>query len=271
MTTPVPFDGHAIAPETAAFLAQPHRLLIGGAWEEGSGEAVTRDPATGLELARFATGGAAAIDRAVAAARAAFQGPWGRMAAAERTAILFRLARLMESSARLLTELDIVDNGMPGFIAGLTTANCVEMVDYYAGAVLRIEGATMPPPRHLAAEGEALTYTLREPVGVAGLIVPWNVPLSTAILKLAPALAAGCTVVIKPSEETPLSVLALGQLILDAGFPAGVVQHRQRLRSRCRRGPGGASRGGQGQLHRIDRDGPQDRSGGAGQPEEGQP
>jgi phenylacetaldehyde dehydrogenase len=219
----VPFDGHAIAPETETFLAQPHRLLIANEWVEGSGEMETRDPATGLVLARFAIGGAAEIDRAVAAARAAFDGPWGRLTVAERTALLFRLARIMESNATLLTELDILDNGMPGFIAGLTTANCVEMVDYYAGAIMRIEGTTIAPPRHIAAETEALTYTLREPVGVAGLIVPWNVPLSTAILKLAPALAAGCTVVMKPSEETPLSVLALGQMIVDAGFPAGVV------------------------------------------------
>ena len=219
----IPFDGHTIAPETAAFLAQPHKLLIDGVWVDGCGEHVTRDPATGLELARFAIGGAAEIDLAVAAARRAFNGAWGRMTVADRTAILFRLARVMEAHARLLTQLDIIDNGMPGFIAGLTTANCVEMVDYYAGAVMRIEGTTIAPPRHIAEQTEALTYTLREPVGVAGLIVPWNVPLSTAILKLAPALAAGCTVVMKPSEETPLSVLALGQMILDAGFPAGVV------------------------------------------------
>ncbi len=218
-----PFDGHAIAPETQAFLAQRHRLLIGDQWTDGSGELETRDPATGLVLARFDTGGAAEIDRAVYAARAAFEGPWRRMAAAERTALLFRLARIMEANACLLTELDIIDNGMPMFIAGLTTANCVEMVDYYAGAILRIEGTTTSPPRHIAAETEALTYTLREPAGVAGLIVPWNVPLSTAVLKLAPALAAGCTVVIKPSEETPLSALALAQMICEAGFPAGVV------------------------------------------------
>ena len=223
MTAPVPFDGHAVSAETAAFLAQPHRLLIGGDWIEGSGDMVTRDPATGLELTRFQTGGAAEIDRAVRAARQAFEGPWSRMTVAERTAILHRLARVMEASATLLTELDIIDNGMPRFIAGLTTANCVEMIDYYAGAVMRIAGKTIAPPRHIAAETEALTYTLREPVGVCGQIVPWNVPLSTAILKLAPALAAGCTVVVKPSEETPLSVLALGQMVLDAGFPAGVV------------------------------------------------
>lgn len=220
---PARFDGHAVSAQTEAFLAQRHRLLIGGNWVDGSGEMETRDPATGLVLSRFDTGGAAEIDRAVAAARAAFAGPWGRMTVADRTALLHRLARTMEGQATLLTELDIVDNGMPRFIGALTTANCVEMVDYYAGAVMRIEGTTIAPPRHIAAETEALTYTLREPVGVAGLIVPWNVPLSTAILKLAPALAAGCTVVIKPSEETPLSVLALGQMILDAGLPEGVV------------------------------------------------
>ncbi|HWU04707.1 MAG TPA: aldehyde dehydrogenase family protein [Novosphingobium sp.] len=218
-----PFDGHSISAETAAFLARRHKLLIANEWVDGTGEMATCDPATGLEIARFAIGGAAEIDKAVAAARAAFRGSWRKMTVADRTAILFRLARIMEANARLLTELDIVDNGMPAFIAGLTTANCVEMVDYYAGAVMRIEGTTIAPPRHIAAETEALTYTLREPVGVAGLIVPWNVPLSTAILKLAPALAAGCTVVMKPSEETPLSVLALGDMIVEAGFPAGVV------------------------------------------------
>lgn len=221
--SPVPFDGNPIAPETECFLGETHRLLIGGEWVEGSGELETRDPATGLVLARFQTGGAAEVDRAVKAARAAFEGPWGRMTVAERTALLHKLARVMDANATLLTELDVIDNGMPRFIAGLTTANCVEMIDYYAGAVMRIEGTTIAPPRHIAAESEALTYTLREPVGVAGQIVPWNVPLSTAILKLAPALAAGCTVVMKPSEETPLSALALGGMILEAGIPAGVV------------------------------------------------
>lgn len=221
--SPTPFDGNAIAPETARFLEETHRLLIGGQWVEGSGELETRDPATGLVLARFQTGCAAEVDRAVKAARAAFEGPWGRMTEAERTALLHQLARVMDANATLLTELDVIDNGMPRFIAGLTTANCVEMIDYYAGAVMRIEGTTTAPPRHIAAETEALTYTLREPVGVAGQIVPWNVPLSTAILKLAPALAAGCTVVMKPSEETPLSALALGGMILEAGIPAGVV------------------------------------------------
>ena len=218
-----PFDGHAILPETQDFLGQTHRLLIDGEWVDGSDSLATRDPATGINLCEVAIGGVAEIDRAVAAARRAFEGPWSRMAAAERTHLLQMLARAIDAKAGLFAELDIIDNGMPRFIADLTVSNVVEMVDYYAGGILRIEGTTTAPPRHVSAIGEALTYTLREPVGVAGLIVPWNVPLSTAILKLAPALAAGCTVVIKPSEETPLSVLALGQAILDVGFPPGVV------------------------------------------------
>lgn len=217
------FDGNEISPETQEFLGRRSKLLIGGQWVDGIDVMETRDPATGLVLAEFEIGGATEIDLAVTAARSAFEGPWRRMTASDRMALMTRLARIMEQNARLLTELDILDNGMPSFIAELTTANCVEMVDYYAGAIMRIEGSTMVPPRHIAAEAEALTYTLKEPVGVVGQIVPWNVPLSTAILKLAPALAAGCTVVMKPSEETPLSVLALGQMLIDAGFPEGVV------------------------------------------------
>lgn len=132
------FDGHPVAPETAAFLRQSHRLLIGGEWVEGSGELVTRDPATGLMLARFQTGDAAQVDQAVRAARAAFEGPWGRMTVAERTALLHKLARVMDANATLLTELDVIDNGMPRFIAGLTTANCVEMVDLYDPGLVKI-------------------------------------------------------------------------------------------------------------------------------------
>ena len=218
-----PYDGNPILPATQAFIDQPHRLLIDGAWAEGSDVMTTRDPATGLALCNFAIGGAAEIDRAVAAARRAFEGPWSRFTAAERTAVLHCFARQIEANAAVLAELDILDNGMPRFIAELTAANAAEMVDYYAGAVLRIEGTTIAPPRHIANEAEALTYTLREPVGVAGLIVPWNVPFSTFILKVAPALAAGCTLVVKPSEETPLSALLLGQMLLDSGLPPGVI------------------------------------------------
>ncbi|MBL8306169.1 MAG: aldehyde dehydrogenase family protein [Rubrivivax sp.] len=223
--TAIPFDGHAVLPATREFLAGPHRLLIGGRWVDGQdGETLaTQDPATGLEIARVALGGAADIDAAVAAARQAFHGPWSRLGHPGRAALLAALARKVAEHAALFTELEIVDNGMPRFIAGLTVSNVVEMLDYYAGAAWRIEGTTTTPPHHVAAVAEALTYTVREPVGVAGLIVPWNVPISTAVLKLAPALAAGCTVVVKPSELTPLSILLLGRLAMEAGFPEGVI------------------------------------------------
>jgi phenylacetaldehyde dehydrogenase len=223
MTIPQAFDGHAIRPDVQAFLDSEHRLLIGGEWVAGSARMEVRDPATGLRLTEVHIGGAAEIDAAVQAARRAFAGPWSRLDAAARMELLLRLGRALRDRQAMLEEIEILDNGMPRMIAGLTMANCAEMVEYYAGAVMRIEGTTTVPPRHITAETEALTYTLREPVGVVGLIVPWNVPLSTALLKLAPALAAGCTAVLKPSELTPLSALVLGELIGECGFPPGVV------------------------------------------------
>lgn len=221
--TVAPFDGHAILPETAAFLQREHLLLIDGKWVPGSGRLETCDPATGLPLAEVHIGGTKEIDLAVDAARRAFSGPWSQMDAASRMQLLLRVAEGLRERTALLAEVEILDNGMPRMIAELTIANCVEMVEYYAGAVMRIEGTTTVPPRHITAETEALTYTVREPVGVAGLIVPWNVPLSTALLKIAPALAAGCTIVIKPSEETPLSIRILGEVLIEAGMPDGVV------------------------------------------------
>lgn len=225
MKTPIPFDGHNISEDVQTFLDRAHKLLINGEWINGvKGDSIeTRDPATGLVLAEVAIGDKTDIDRAVNAARLAFDGAWSALSAYERGAYLTKLARLVEDNAETLAQIEVIDNGMPMMIAQMTVANCVEMLDYYAGAAPRIEGTTTIPPRHITAEAEALTYTVREAVGVAGQIIPWNVPLSMAILKLAPALAAGCTVVLKPSEETPLTALYLGQLILDAEFPAGVV------------------------------------------------
>jgi len=221
----LPFDGLPVSATTRAFLAERHGLFIDGQWQASLSGAMlySVDPATELHLAKVAAGGAGDIDAAVQAAARAFHGPWSRLKARERSGLLVRLARLLERDAEFFTELEILDNGMPRFIAGLTVSNCVEMFDYYASAILRIEGVTTTPPPHVTADAEALTYTLREPVGVVGLIVPWNVPVSTLTLKLAPALAAGCTVVVKPAEETPLSALALARLIQEAGFPDGVV------------------------------------------------
>lgn len=221
----VPFDGHAILDTTQTFLGKRHQLLVGGRWCDASDGATldTRDPATGLTTASFAIGNAADADRAVAAARKAFESGWGRTAPKERASALRRLAALIEANAELLTQLEIIDNGMPQMIARLTVSNCIEMLDYYAGLAWQIEGTTTPPPTWVSEQAEALTYTLREPIGVAAQIIPWNVPLSMAILKLAPALAAGCTVVMKPSEETPLTALLLGRLVCEAGLPDGVV------------------------------------------------
>ncbi|GGF60441.1 aldehyde dehydrogenase family protein [Alteromonas lipolytica] len=210
---------------TREYLAKEHLLLINGEWVAGEqGDSIdTFDPATGEKIATVAIGHQADIDKAVAAANAAFISPWSKLSHFERAKYLSKLARLIEDHAETFTELEILDNGMPRFISALTIQNISEMFDYYAGAAQRIEGTTTNPPRHITEVAEALTYTVKEPVGVAGQIVPWNVPISTAVLKLAPALAAGCTVVVKPSEETPLSILLLGELIIEAGFPPGVV------------------------------------------------
>jgi phenylacetaldehyde dehydrogenase len=224
-SSPAAFDGHALSAPTLAFLHRPHRLLIDGRWVDAvAAETLqTFDPATGILLAGVAAGRAEDIDLAVAAARKAFEAVWSRVGPGQRAALLRKLARLIEANAEMFTEIEILDNGMPRMIASLTVGNCIEMLEYYAGWATKIEGVTTTPPPHVTAVGEALTYTLREAVGVVGQIIPWNVPLSMAVMKLAPALAAGCTVVLKPAEETPLAALLLGEMILEAGIPSGVV------------------------------------------------
>ena len=214
-----------VSPAVQQWLDTEHKLLIDGEWVAAIGghTSISTDPANGTELTTFASGQAEDIDAAVVAARKAFHGPWSSMSNFQRADILNHIAALITENADLFTEIEVLDNGMPKAIARLTVNNIAEMFSYYAGAAQRIEGTTTTPPGHITQQFEALTYTLREPIGVAGLIVPWNVPVSTAVLKLAPALAAGCTVVIKPSEQTPLSILLLGQLCLDAGIPPGVV------------------------------------------------
>ncbi|AOR79574.1 aldehyde dehydrogenase family protein [Novosphingobium resinovorum] len=214
-----------LSPGTWDVLRGDFPLLIDGKFvSSASGAAgVTHDPATGAALADFALGDAVDVDLAVRAAHKAFGGPWSKLSHFERARLLRKLADLFEANTQVLAELEVIDNGMPMWLAGLTARNNAELFHYYAGWAERIEGTTTTPPAHVLAAGEALTYTLREPVGVVGQIVPWNVPLSMACLKLAPALAAGCTVVLKPAEETPLSAVVLGRLIMEAGFPEGVV------------------------------------------------
>ncbi|RMF81586.1 MAG: aldehyde dehydrogenase family protein [Chloroflexi bacterium] len=209
-------------PDVENFLAQTHKLYIGGEWLPAqSGKTFpTIDPSTGRELTQVASAESADVDVAVTAARRAFdEGPWrNRMTAAERSKLIWRLADLIEAHGEILAQLDSLDNGKP--LNTTRTDDVPLSVDhfrYYAGWPTKIEGATIP----VNTPG-MFNYTVREPVGVCGLIVPWNYPLLMAAWKIAPALAAGNCIILKPAEQTPLSALYLAQLFEEAGFPPGV-------------------------------------------------
>ncbi len=206
----------ALATGTLAGLPDKH--LIGGQWHasEAGAQMQTVDPGTGQAFSVFAAGDAQDVDLAVAAARAALKGPWKDATPAQRGQVLGRVAQLIRANAERLGVVECLDSGKrlveaQGDVAG--AANCF---DYYAGACDKHEGSSIPlGPDYLA-------YTLNEPIGVTAHIIPWNYPLSTAARGIAPALAAGCTVVAKPAEQTPLTCLMLGELCLQAGLPPGV-------------------------------------------------
>jgi phenylacetaldehyde dehydrogenase len=206
------------------FLSQPRKLLIGGQWVEAqSGKTFeTYNPATGEVLARVAEGDRGDIDQAVAAARKAFEtGPWPDMSPAERGRLLWKLSDLIEQHHEELAELETLDNGKPLLFSRIVDVpTAVDVFRYMAGWATKIEGTTIPISSPL---GKYFAYTLREPVGVVGQIIPWNFPLIMAAWKLGPALAVGCTCILKPAEQTPLTALRLGELIQEAGFPDGVV------------------------------------------------
>lgn len=206
------------------FLKRPRKMLIGGEWvEAASGKTFdTYNPATGEVLARVAEGDREDIDRAVRAARKAFEeGPWPKMLPAERARILWRIADLIDEHHEELAELETLDNGKPLLFSRIVDVpTCAGHFRYMAGGATKIEGTTIP----ISMPGaQYFAYTLREPVGVVGQIIPWNFPLIMAAMKLSPALAAGCTVVLKPAEQTPLTALRLGELLQEAGVPDGVV------------------------------------------------
>jgi len=183
----------------------------------------TVNPATGDEICQVAHGGAEDVARAVAAARRAFENPvWRRMSAVDRSNLLLKLADLIERDADELAVIECMDNGKPATMTrAVEIEGSIRTFRYYAGWPTKLGGETLPVSPRSGAR--ILNYTTREPVGVAGLIVPWNYPMSMAAWKVAPALAAGCTVVLKPAEQTPLTALRLGELALEAGFPAGVL------------------------------------------------
>jgi phenylacetaldehyde dehydrogenase len=212
---------NAVDDLTTRFLSRTHGHLIGDRWVPSvSGRTFpVVNPADGTVLATVALGDAADIDAAVQAARRALNGPWSLLSHSERARMLFDLADLIEARADEVALIDTLDNGKP-FKSARTVdiASAIEDLREYAGWATKIVGES---PRIPA--GDVHAYTVREPVGVAGLIVPWNFPFMIAVSKVAPALAAGCTAVLKPAEQTPLSALMLGQMLLEVGIPEGVV------------------------------------------------
>src|SRR3954466_14928648 len=221
----------AVAPmvnETVSkFIATPRKMLINGKWVDAvSGKTFpTYDPSTGKEMAYVAEGDAADINLAVSAARNAFEkGAWRKMTASERGRLIWKLGDLLEKYIEEFAQLESLDNGKPvGVARAADVPLAVDLFRYMAGWATKIEGNTIPLNVPYTPKAKYLAYTLREPVGVVAQIIPWNFPLLMAAWKLGPALAAGCTVILKPAEQTPLSALRLGELFAEAGFPDGVV------------------------------------------------
>ncbi|MGB0034895.1 MAG: aldehyde dehydrogenase family protein [Candidatus Acidiferrales bacterium] len=209
------------------FIARTHKMLINGKWvEAASGKTFpTYNPAIGQVLSRVAEGDAEDINRAVKAARAAFEtGPWSRMTPSERGRCIWKLGDLLEKNLEEFAQLESLDNGKPLTIARIADVPlAVDLFRYMAGWATKIEGNTIPLSVGYPPGTKYHAYTVREPVGVVGQIIPWNFPLLMAAWKLGPALAAGCTTVLKPAEQTPLTALRLGELIAEAGIPDGVV------------------------------------------------
>jgi aldehyde dehydrogenase (NAD+) len=196
------------------------KLLINGEWVSAvSGKTfATVDPATGQELSQIAEADSEDVDRAVSAARKAFDNEWSRVKPFDRQRILLRLADLVDQHYEELALIDTLEMGNPYTRTVLGRRRAVGMLRYYAGLATAISGETIDP----SIPGENLTFTLKEPLGVVAGIIPWNGPIGSSIWKVAPALAAGCTVILKPSEEASLSPLRFGELALEAGVPPGV-------------------------------------------------
>ncbi|MFB7270840.1 aldehyde dehydrogenase family protein [Streptomyces sp. NPDC056244] len=206
------------------------RMFIGGEWVTAQGGETfdVHDPADGRVIAHVPAAQPADVDAAVAAARAALApaGPWRTMTPQVRGRLLWKLADLVERDVERLSAIDSVDSGKPmDEMRYFDIPFSVDVLRYYAGWATKITGDTIPISYPAGRGGTFHAYTLKEPVGVVAAIVPWNLPLLMAIKKLAPALATGCTIVVKPAEQTPLSIAALTQLTMEAGFPPGVINY----------------------------------------------
>jgi len=198
----------------------PGRLFIGGEWQDAASGKTFEviDPARAEVVTEVAEADAADIDRAVRAARAAFEGDWRRMMPRQRGRLMWKLAERLEERKDEIALVETLNNGKPLFESGIDVAMAIQTYEYYAGWATKIEGETIP-----VSVPYQFNYTLREPIGVVGAIVPWNFPLNLASWKVAPALAAGCTVILKPASETPLTALLLADAAAEVGFPPGVL------------------------------------------------
>jgi len=220
-------DLSAARPATRAFLAAGHRNYIDGGWQAaGNGNTLAViDPATGQTVARVPDSDASDVNAAVEAARRAFDhGPWPHIKPAARERLLHRLADLMEQHGDILAELESIDNGKSRLVARAVDVPCaVDCMRFMAGMPSKLNGATLKPSAPFLPDTELFAYANALPIGVVGAIIPWNFPLLLLCWKIAPALAAGCSVVLKPAEETPLTALYLAGLAEQAGFPPGVI------------------------------------------------
>ena len=209
-------------PKRLAFLdGKPKKLFIGGEWiSSASGKTFESiNPSTGEVLGAVAEGDAIDVDRAVVAARKAFEGPWSKFKPYDRQNLLLKLADVIDSHIDELAMLVTLDMGTPISRTKGHRSRVLGMLRYYAGQATAIHGETI----QTSLPGEYTTFTLKEPVGVVGAIIPWNSPMTSTIWKIGPALATGCTVVLKPAEEAPLTSLRVAELCLEAGVPPGVV------------------------------------------------
>ncbi|EJL27303.1 NAD-dependent aldehyde dehydrogenase [Caulobacter sp. AP07] len=217
-------DLSTIDPAVRAVLARKPAFYIDGQWTPAAKSLPVIDPSSGETVAAIGAGGGDEVDAAVKAAKQALSSPeWGKLGPVGRERLLHRLVALIEENAAVLAQVETIDNGMPSWFAfGPTILGAADVYRYYAGWPSKLAGETMPvegPP----GAGVFTGFTRREPVGVVAAIIPWNVPFMMAAWKLAPALAAGCTVVLKPAEDTSLTALMLADLAQQAGFPKGVI------------------------------------------------
>jgi phenylacetaldehyde dehydrogenase len=214
----------SISPDVTAFLQSPMMLIGGESVSAEGGTFEVFNPADGTVLTQVPYGVEADVDRAVAAARAAMDGAWGQMPGAERTRLMLRLADLMEESGEELAQLETLENGKSIMVSRLVEVlSSAEYLRYMAGWATKITGETLDVSIPIPPGTRYTAYTRKEPVGVVAAITPWNFPLNMCVWKVAPALAAGCTVVLKPAEETPLTSIRFAELAREAGFPDGVV------------------------------------------------